>query len=292
MLAHHNQGVTHTPARPRTGRVDPRDVAELKQLKISHPELSSAVDMQLALVDLHRRIQSRLATPLLAIDDPATTARLAAGRRLVEFTDIPIDWSEFRLAFRQTADILRRFEAIEQQDYDALQAVVRDGSRVEPLTRTYYARTTGAAPATEENAVSPMLDQVIALALRPFLSRCSDVAVGRLDLQAWQRAWCPICGGEPDFAVLSGPSERSLVCGRCLAQWPFHPTACPFCGNGSGVTSFASRDRRYRVYGCEACRKYLKAYDARGAARPVMHSVDTIATLPLDAAAIQKGYDG
>jgi formate dehydrogenase maturation protein FdhE len=46
------------------------------------------------------------------------------------------------------------------------------------------------------------------------------------------------------------------------------------------------------VYGCNACRKYLKAYDARGAGRPVMPLVDTIATLPLDAAAIQRGYDG
>jgi hypothetical protein len=36
----------------------------------------------------------------------------------------------------------------------------------------------------------------------------------------------------------------------------------------------------------------LKAYDGRGASRPVMPIVDTIATLPLDAAAIQKGYDG
>ena len=42
--------------------------------------------------------------------------------------------------------------------------------------------------------------------------------------------------------------------------------------------------------GCDVCRKYLKAYDARNASRPVMVSVDTIATLPLDAAAMQKGY--
>ena len=58
------------------------------------------------------------------------------------------------------------------------------------------------------------------------------------------------------------------------------------------ITSFASRDGRYRVYGCNECRKYLKAYDARGTGRPVMPAVDTIATLPLDAAAIQRGYDG
>jgi formate dehydrogenase maturation protein FdhE len=58
------------------------------------------------------------------------------------------------------------------------------------------------------------------------------------------------------------------------------------------ITSFATRDGRYRVYACDVCRRYLKAYDGRNAARPVMVAVDTIATLPLDAGAIQKGYVG
>ena len=289
----YHQTVSHP--RPRAGRVDPRDIAELKLVKASHPELSAAVDMQVALIDLQRRIQSRLATPLLDVDDPATAARLASGRRLVDYADIPLEWSEFRLAFRQTADILLRFGALEAQDCDALQAIVRDGARIEELTRAYYDRTSGpAAPALEDHGAPPMLDQVLALALRPFLARCGDVCGARLDLSAWLRAWCPICGGEPDFGVLTAPAERSLICGRCLTQWPFHSTACPYCGNDAAgsVTSFASRDRRYRVFGCSACRKYLKAYDARGAARPVMPMVDTVATLPLDAAAIQKGYDG
>jgi hypothetical protein len=34
----------------------------------------------------------------------------------------------------------------------------------------------------------------------------------------------------------------------------------------------------------------LKAFDARRASRSVMPAVDAVATLPLDAAAMQKGY--
>ena len=69
---------------------------------------------------------------------------------------------------------------------------------------------------------------------------------------------------------------------------------CPYCGNDdrAKITSFATRDGRYRVYACDACERYLKAYDARNAQRPVMPSVDTIATLPLDAAAMARGYRG
>jgi FdhE protein len=79
-----------------------------------------------------------------------------------------------------------------------------------------------------------------------------------------------------------------------VAQWAFDPLACPFCANADRrrITSFATPDGRYRVYACDACRRYLKAYDGRNEARPVMVAVDSIATLPLDAAAMQRGYAG
>ena len=77
-------------------------------------------------------------------------------------------------------------------------------------------------------------------------------------------------------------------------RWKFEPLTCPYCQNSdrSRITSFATPDGQYRVYACDVCRRYLKAYDARRASRPVMQVVDSIATLPLDAAAIQRGYLG
>ena len=41
-------------------------------------------------------------------------------------------------------------------------------------------------------------------------------------------------------------------------------STCPFCANDDRalITSFATRDGRYRVYACDVCRRYLKAYDA------------------------------
>ena len=87
---------------------------------------------------------------------------------------------------------------------------------------------------------------------------------------------CSQCGGTLD------PAEGQVF------------LACPYCGNQdrSQITSFASRDGQYRIYACDVCTRYLKAYDGRKALRPVMVSVDSIATLPLDAAAMQRGYRG
>ena len=114
----------------------------------------------------------------------------------------------------------------------------------------------------------------------------------RLELSDWQQPCCPLCGGEPEFAFINPAAERLLICGRCTGQWRFDPITCPYCENSdrSRITSFTSRDGRYRIYACDECHRYLKAFDGRDGSRPAMLAVDSIATLPLDAAAIQRGY--
>ena len=101
-----------------------------------------------------------------------------------------------------------------------------------------------------------------------------------------------VFGGEPDLAVITPAADRLLICSRCAGRWRFAQLTCPFCLNDdrSRITSFASRDGKYRILACDVCERYLKAYDARRASRPVMPTVDSVATLALDAAAIQRGY--
>ncbi len=290
-------GVADRPVRPRT---EPREIVELKQLKTAQPELASAIDMQLALVEMQRRVQSRVPLPWIQMEGDWLQQQLAAGRPIVRFRDIPIEWTDFRLTFRQTTDILHRHEALERADYDKIVVMGRDERQaLELVVATWYETTSGveAVDAGAERlpaGAPPALDQVLLLALRPFLARSVESMAERADLSGWAHGHCPFCGWEPDFAVITPSAERRLICGRCVAQWSFPTLMCPFCANDDRalITSFATRDGRYRVYACDVCRRYLKAYDARNAARPVLVTVDTIATLPLDAAAIQRGYLG
>lgn len=254
--------------------------------------------MQLALVEMQRRVQSRVPLPWIQVDPEWLKAQEAAGRPLVRFKDIPLEWSDFRLTFRQTADILQRFDALDRADHEKIVAMSREGNALPAMVEAWYDATSGvegADPRHRAPSDSPAgLDQVLVLALRPFLTRCAEALTQRLDLSAWHHGHCPYCGWEPDFAVITPSADRRLICGRCVSQWHFAPLACPFCANDDRalITSFATRDGRYRVYACDVCRRYLKAYDARRAPRPLMAAVDTIATLPLDAAAMQRGYVG
>lgn len=258
--------------------------------------------MHLELLDVQRRIQARIPLPSLDISEASFRSHEAEGRPLLRFEDIPLELTELRLAVRQTADILRRFGALDESDFQKVQALGRDESLLSVL-RTWYraglerhvaagvtrgSATMASAPESGAN------DDVFALAMRPFLSRCAEVIQQRSELALWAHPHCALCGGEPDLAVITPTAERHLICGRCGLRWKFESLTCPFCRNGdrSRITSFATPDGRYRVYACDVCTRYVKAYDGRRATRPVMPIVDSVATLPLDAAAMQRGYSG
>jgi hypothetical protein len=256
--------------------------------------------MHLELLELQRRIQGRVPLPLLDLSPELLRRHQAEARPILRFEHIPLDLTDLRLMVRQTADVLRRFGALDEDDYQKAQALGRDMKLMTVVGQWYR----GAAerqlavagvtsmPAVEESLDEGMCGQIIALAMRPFLSRCAEVLQQRPELTDWMHSHCALCGGEPDLAVITPSAERHLICGRCSLRWKFESLTCPYCRNSnrSQITSFATTDGKYRVYACDVCHRYLKAYDGRRATRPVMPIVDGVATLPLDAAAMQRGY--
>jgi FdhE protein len=266
------------------GRHDSREVAELRALADRQPELLAAASLQIELVDALRRVQTRIATTSLALSAEEVAARLSTGQPLLTFERLPIDWSDARLLFRQVTDVLRRHDAIDASTAAKLHELGRS-SRLTDLARSWFER--GSCDGGVE-----MADEVLAWSLRPFLVRSADVLQQRAAFGAWKRGICPVCGGEPDFACITTTAARLLICCRCQTHWPTEPYACPFCGEADKqrITSFATPDGTYRVTACQSCRRYLKTLDGRRAGRPVMPSVDSIATLPLDAVVMQRGF--
>jgi hypothetical protein len=286
--------MTHQP-RPRPERADSPELAAFRQLRISQPELAGAIDMQVELVVMQRRVQARLTTPWLEFDAVWLARQLAGGRPILRFEEIRFEWGEFRTLFRQVSEVLRRYDVLEQGDLDLVQQMIRVGRPTGEDVAAWYGQTAGRS--LEHQAAGPneqpeAVGQVLALAARPFLARTVETLHQRVDLAPWTRPYCPFCGGDAELALLLRPGETRLACGRCTAVWPFPAHACPHCDNRlpGYQTTYASRDGRYRLIGCGACRRYIKAFDARKADRPFMLDVDTIATLPLDAAALQRGY--
>lgn len=276
-------------------RSEPREVVELRRLRERQPQLASAIDLQIELLDMHRRMAARVSIPRNYRDIPALAERLTRGETLLRYEEIALDWGELRRLLRDVSDLLRRFGMMEAAHVQRVHALTRDSQALEPLVRWWYESM--AAP---ERAGEPPLEDAehfehaLLLAMRPFLSRSAEVLLARVDCSAWTRAVCPMCGGQPEFGVWPADGARHLVCGRCTGQWRFAEEACAFCESCDPThrRSFASPSRTYRVDACDQCQRYLKGFDGRAANRPLMLAFDAIATLPLDAAAIQQGFVG
>lgn len=274
-------------------RPDPREIVELRQLKEEQPDLAQAIDLQIQLLQMQRRVQTRVPLPAMNLDAGVLEKALAAGKPILGFEQVPIDWSDLRFLVRSTADAMRKHDAIEAEDYRRVEMLTRDADRLTPAIRNWY-ETARPEPAGggQVSADIAGLEPLLVQAMRPFLSRCAEAVMARSSFAGWPHGNCPLCGGEPDFSVITPAAERLLICSRCTTRWRFSQIGCPFCLNADRrrITSFATRDGLYRLNGCDVCQRYLKAYDARTAPRPVMPAVDAIATLPLDAAAVQRGY--
>jgi hypothetical protein len=276
-------------------RSEPREVVELRRLRDRQPQLASAIDLQLELLEMHRRMAARVSIPRNYRDIPTLGERLTRGETLLRYEDIALDWGELRRLLRDVSELLRRFGMMESGDVQRVHALTRDSQALEPLVRWWYEsmaspESAGAAPI--EGAEH--LEHALLLSMRPFLARSAEVLLARVDCSAWTRAVCPMCGGHPEFGVWPADGARHLVCSRCTGQWRYADEACPFCESCDPAhrRSFASPSRTYRVDACDQCQRYLKGFDGRAANRQLMLGFDAIATLPLDAAAIQQGFVG
>jgi formate dehydrogenase maturation protein FdhE len=266
---------------PSTSRLAPRDVAELRAIAERQPELAPAAGLQVDLIEAVRRVQSRITTPWIETPAETLSARLVSGQPLLEFAQIAFDWNDVRLLVRQVTDVLRRHEVIDAATATALHSVGRSPTLPDVL-RAWFEHQ----PTVEIE----MIDEVLAWTARPYLQRTAEVLQQRVSLDRWTRRVCPICAAEPEFSVITTSGERMLVCGRCHVRWAFSSIACPYCGNDdrASIKSMATPDGVYRVMICLPCGRYMKAFDARKATRPLLPYVDLIATLPLDAAVMKR----
>ena len=146
-------------------------------------------------------------------------------------------------------------------------AVCQDDTRVDAL-----ARTAGTEPQPVRVA-----GQMAAL---PLLQTCGRSLAPELPA-AWWEGYCPLCGAWPVLAEYTGLERKRQL--RCV-----------FCAETDhenlGYLAPEEEEQMRRVEVCQTCKGYLKGLTTVQPLAPWAILLDDLMTVPLDVAALERGY--
>jgi FdhE protein len=215
---------------------------------------------------------------------------LADGVPLLIFDDISLDWKLVKRVFVNVlcvfADYPRLFGRFSRDFPEA------DAS-LEKAARAWFTGNSLQETALSTGLPERLLQDVMKATLRPFLIVYAETLRSELNQERWRRAYCPVCGGIPDFAFLAKEDgARWLVCSRCDTEWLFQRFQCPYCGiqDQDSLTYFTDDEGLYRLYVCDQCKQYLKAIDLRQARNGFDVILERLFTLNIDIQARESGY--
>jgi FdhE protein len=160
-------------------------------------------------------------------------------------------------------------------------AVCQDDAQIDAL----------AEDAGVDGAAFRVLAQMAAL---PLLQTCGRALREQIH-SSWWEGYCPVCGAWPTLAEFRGlERKRWLRCGRCATGWEVQWLRCPFCDETDhtnlGYLAPEEGETSRKVEVCDNCKGYVKAEPTVRNLAPWEILLDDLATVPLEVAALDRGY--
>jgi len=267
-----------------------RKLEEWKEKEEVDPKF---IEFYQRLLRIQSRAEQRIGIPQLSLSSEAISERIEHGLPLIGFDELALDWSLLQDIFVEVTEAFATYPEL----FGEFPQSLKEPEPCPPLAKeTAKAWFEGARLLSlmEVDEVSEhLLEAIIHATLNPFLVSYSKALLGLVNQERWRRGYCPICGGNPDFAFLDKErGARWLLCSRCDAEWLFQRLECPYCGtqDQDALAYFTDDEGLYRLYVCERCKRYLKALDLRQAKSEVLLPLERLFTFDIDAQAQEYGY--
>src|SRR5258708_6579851 len=164
-------------------------------------------------------------------------------------------------------------------------ALCHDDARIDAL----------AAAGREGEGADPHALRVLGqMAVLPLLQACGRRLASELPATWWE-GYCPLCGAWPVVAEYTGlERKRQLRCGRCGTGWAIPLLRCVFCDETDhdklGYLTPEAGEQARKIEVCHNCKGYLKGFTTVRALAPWAILLDDLTTVPLDVAALERGY--
>ncbi len=265
----------------------------LKDLAAAKPALTEVSKFYTCLYQLFADADQFLQ---IEVDLEAAKPRQQKGFPLLSVEILQIDEPVAKTFFRQLLQVLHDHGQQGQTELQALQGSFEKGALdLDKLLRAVFERNREPITITANCVgIQPaLLESVLAIALGAGLQRCRELGLTS-EIHDWNHGYCPICGGLPSIAELSGEEgKKKLQCGQCANSWGFHRLTCTHCGNTEhdSLGYFtAEGEPGYRVDICRKCSGYLKVVDSREKGEGLPLEIEDVATLHLDLLAAKEGF--
>jgi len=277
-----------------TTGTDSKILRKLEEQQKKEGSLSQLLEFYQKLLRIQTRVGKRIDVPNLSFTDDDINARAEQGKPLIGFNDLVLNWSLLRDVFVEVTAVFADYPELFGRLPKSLREPKSHPSLPKKVVKAWFegAKLPSTIAVDDVNEYL-LLEAIIQAALRPFLISHCKALLGFVKQEQWWRGYCPICGGNPDFAFLDKErGARWLLCSRCDAEWLFRRLECPYCGTqDQGVLAYFTDDEGlYRLYVCERCQHYLKAIDLRQAGGEVLLPLERFLTLDIDIQAHKNGY--
>lgn len=245
----------------------------------------------------------------LDLDADAAAQAIQAGRPLLGEGELTCETDEIAAELRRLAGNLSETSVEGSAGQRTAERLATEAVDVAPLLEHALNGDADAiAAAAGRGGYDPdAFAQLLELALQPVLWEAAGRCATLIDIDTWDRGYCPVCGAWPTLAELVGAEKRRVLrCGRCGTSWSWLVLLCPYCGNddhrslgtmieenvrpGSALPTSAEPRSKDRVDVCERCHGYLKSIATFHSVPTPRLAAEDAATVHLDVGAREAGY--
>jgi len=238
-------------------------------------------------------VEQRIDIPQPTLTEKAALERLERGMPLISFDELALDWSLIQDVFAEVTAAFAGYPGLFGDLPESLSASLPRPILSTEIARAWFEGERLPATANDDEVNEQLRQAIVHATLKPFLVSHAKAVRDLVNQERWRRGYCPVCGGSPDLAYLEKKAgARWLLCSRCDTEWLFQRLECPYCSNQDqeALAYYTDDEGPYRLYICDKCHQYLKAFDLRKAKSEVLLPLERLFTLPLDAQAQELGY--
>lgn len=269
-------------------------IVKLEEQEKKEGTLPPLLEFYLKLLRIQSEAEQRIGVPKITLTSEAINERIEQGQPLIAFDELDLSWSLLLDISERITGVFVEYPELFGQSLESFKESGTGRFLTREVVRAWFEGLSLPIGIAADNVNECLLENIIQATLTPFLVSYSKALLNKVNREHWRRRYCPICGGNPDFAFLDKENgARWLLCSRCNAEWLFQRLECPYCGNQdqNALAYFTNEEGLYRLYVCEQCKRYLKAIDLRRAESEVLLPLERLLTLDIDAQAQEYGYN-